>query len=37
MEAYRPGLGRMAVIVLAGLVLIGDLFFAFKMMTDASG
>jgi hypothetical protein len=37
MDAYRPGFGRMAVIVLAGLVLIGDLFFALKMMADVSG
>jgi hypothetical protein len=37
MEAYRPGVGRMAVIVLAGLVLIGDLVFAFKMLGDLSG
>ena len=37
MEAYRPGYGRMAVIVLAGLVLIGDLIFAVQMLGDLKG
>jgi len=37
MEAYRPGAGRWAIIVLAGLALIGDLIFAYKLAGDLFG
>jgi hypothetical protein len=34
MEAQGPGYGRLAVIVLAGLALVGDLIFAVRMAGD---
>jgi hypothetical protein len=37
MDQSSPGYGRIAVIILAGLVMIGDLIFVVQMAKDVFG